>query len=206
VGSMLSGTAARKTLRRHLRQQRVRLDASTLRAHTQSIHVELRRRLRFQAPRVLAAYWAVHGEIDLHPVLCEQVRLGGQVALPVLDRLHPGHMHYREWHPAAETRHNSFGIPEPRLDARRFWRRELHWVLVPLVAFDAWGTRLGMGGGYYDRYFACLRQRQRRPSRPWLIGIAHEFQRVARLERADWDVPLDGVVTETGWHPRHVWH
>jgi 5-formyltetrahydrofolate cyclo-ligase len=54
-----------------------------------------------------------------------------------------------------------------------------------------------MGGGFYDRSFAFLRRRQkwRKPS---LIGAAYDFQEVERLKRNSWDVPLAGVMTETG--------
>jgi 5-formyltetrahydrofolate cyclo-ligase len=66
---------------------------------------------------------------------------------------------------------------------------------MPLVGFDANCNRLGMGGGFYDRTLAYLRLR-RCWRRPLLIGIAHECQRVERLETNTWDVPLDLVVTE----------
>ena len=62
-------------------------------------------------------------------------------------------------------------------------------------AFDADGNRLGMGGGYYDRHFAARRTGLWR--RPALVGVAYGFQRVARIERAEWDVPLDAIVTES---------
>ncbi|HID00312.1 MAG TPA: 5-formyltetrahydrofolate cyclo-ligase [Piscirickettsiaceae bacterium] len=68
-------------------------------------------------------------------------------------------------------------------------------VITPLVAFDANGSRLGMGGGFYDRTFACKRNGRHKPL---LIGWAHACQEVAHLPRQPWDVPLDGVITEAG--------
>ena len=70
-------------------------------------------------------------------------------------------------------------------------------MLVPLVAFDGAGNRLGMGGGFYDRTFA-YRARRRRWRKPWLIGVAYEFQRLKSLPQRPWDVLLDGVLTERG--------
>ncbi len=64
-------------------------------------------------------------------------------------------------------------------------------VLVPLVAFDALGHRLGMGGGFYDRTFA-----RRKRKLPLLVGIAHDFQQVERLAVAPWDIDLDMVVSD----------
>ncbi len=87
---------------------------------------------------------------------------------------------------------NRFGILEPR-SRQKISPQQLDVVLLPLLAFDQQGNRLGMGGGYYDRTFAFLRQKAWR-KRPLLIGIAHDFQQVAELEHAPWDVPLAMVV------------
>jgi 5-formyltetrahydrofolate cyclo-ligase len=78
----------------------------------------------------------------------------------------------------------------------------LDLLLVPLVGFDADCNRLGMGGGFYDRTLAYLTRRTHW-RRPRLVGIAHECQRVERLETGPWDVPLDAVATERRlyWRP-----
>ncbi|MGA9423336.1 MAG: 5-formyltetrahydrofolate cyclo-ligase, partial [Rhodanobacteraceae bacterium] len=72
---------------------------------------------------------------------------------------------------------------------------ELDVVLVPLVAFDRHGHRLGFGGGYYDRAFAFLHGRDM-PGSPLLIGIAYAMQELPRIEASAWDVRLDYVATE----------
>ena len=94
---------------------------------------------------------------------------------------------------------NEFGIPEPLLRSRRVTAiTRLDLVLTPLVGFDEQGNRLGMGGGFYDRSFAYLRQRQRW-RKPHLLGVAFELQNCEQgLPHQQWDVPLDGVVTESG--------
>ncbi|MDH4134940.1 MAG: 5-formyltetrahydrofolate cyclo-ligase, partial [Gammaproteobacteria bacterium] len=68
-------------------------------------------------------------------------------------------------------------------------------VLMPLVAFDLHGNRLGMGGGFYDKSLAFLGTRTRW-LKPHLIGLAHDFQRVEKIEPCPWDVPLQGVATD----------
>ena len=91
----------------------------------------------------------------------------------------------------------------PPLDA--ISPRWLDLVLVPLVGFDARGTRLGMGAGFYDRHFAFLRHR-RTWHRPRLLGLAFDVQRVERLADAAHDVPLWGIVTERGIYGRAASH
>lgn len=93
-------------------------------------------------------------------------------------------------------RTNRFGIAEPRLPAgllRRPIRLDL--VVMPLAGFDPACNRLGMGGGFYDRSFA-FRNGRGRWRRPRQVGVAFEAQKLDRLPAADWDVPLDAVVTE----------
>ena len=68
-------------------------------------------------------------------------------------------------------------------------------ILVPLVAFDAQGNRLGRGGAFYDASLASMRHRCHL-KRPRLIGLAHECQRVERLDTDSWDIPLEGVLTD----------
>ncbi|HRD47008.1 MAG TPA: 5-formyltetrahydrofolate cyclo-ligase, partial [Caulobacter sp.] len=69
-------------------------------------------------------------------------------------------------------------------------------VMVPLLAFDAAGGRLGQGGGHYDRTMAALRNR---PSSPPFVGMAYSGQQVAALPREPHDQPLDGILTEAGY-------
>jgi len=69
--------------------------------------------------------------------------------------------------------------------------------LMPLVAFDSSGNRMGMGGGFYDRSFAYLRQR-RQWCKPHLLGTGFELQRIENLPCQPWDIPLHSVVTERG--------
>lgn len=92
--------------------------------------------------------------------------------------------------------HNRYGIPEPPI-VEAVPARTLSVVFVPLLGFDAEGTRLGSGAGYYDRVFAFRRRRQSW-HRPLLVGLAYRCQRVDHIGLARHDVPLDAVVTEDG--------
>ena len=84
----------------------------------------------------------------------------------------------------------AFGIPEPiRELSREIAPEEIDLVLCPCTAFDANCRRLGMGGGYYDRFLP-------RCSRAKFIAVAYEFQRAEALEERSWDVLMDAVVTE----------
>lgn len=102
----------------------------------------------------------------------------------------PGRLLFLRYQLASELHVNRFGIPEPRLDIRTLVPlAELDLILTPLVAFDAQGNRMGMGGGFYDRTLAAAQQSAR--TVPLLaVGFAHTLQLVDSLPLAPWDIPL----------------
>jgi 5-formyltetrahydrofolate cyclo-ligase len=186
----------RISLRRYLRAQRLALSSAEQRHHSRALSRLLGRQLFFLRARRIGAYWSGNGEIDPFPLLRVAHSRRKRCFLPVL-RPHPRRkLWFLEYRTGDALRKNRLGIPEPRLRNRRIrlpWALDL--LLVPLVGFDAECNRIGMGGGYYDRTLAYLRQRQHW-RRPLLVGIAHECQRVEALETNPWDVPLDMVATE----------
>lgn len=161
----------------------------------------LTRHRLFQSARHIAAYLPNDAELDPTDIMLKAWEMGKTVYLPVLSRHHHNHLHFLPYAPGDELLPNRFGIPEPVSRGRRMVRlQRLDLVLTPLVGFDAQGNRLGMGGGFYDRSFAFLRRRQYW-RKPRLLGMAFDRQEVAPpsgLTRQPWDVPLDGVVTESG--------
>jgi 5-formyltetrahydrofolate cyclo-ligase len=155
----------------------------------------------FRTCRRVAFYYPSDGEIDPTPAMEAAWAARKRCYLPVLLHLNGNRLRFVEVAPGDTLEANCYGIPEPVASPRR-WRQAMHMdlILMPLVAFDAGGNRLGMGGGYYDRTLSFLRHRGRW-RKPHLLGLAHEFQRVATLDRQDWDVPLDGAVTDAGYYP-----
>lgn len=142
----------------------------------------------------LASYLACDGEASLDALHVRLQRFRKQLYLPILKPR--GNLHFAAYHPDTPLAPNRFGIPEPQGNAR-LSPRFMNLVLLPLVGFDEHGHRLGMGGGYYDRTFAFVRDARCR-QRPRLLGVAYEHQRCRELPVNTWDVPLDGVVTEKG--------
>jgi len=146
----------------------------------------------YQQAHHVAAYFAVNGEIGLNPLIDHALAAGKQVYLPNLDqetlRFSP---YFRE----QKMRINRFRLPEPDVgDEEMLAPLQLDLVLAPLVVFDANRNRIGMGGGFYDRSFAL--RKNPTISRPVLIGVAHELQKVERIDPEDWDVQLDMIVTD----------
>lgn len=89
---------------------------------------------------------------------------------------------------------NQYGIAEPRAISTPILANSFDVILLPLVAFDRSGSRIGMGRGYYDRALHALAHQT--GTRPYLIGLAHHFQEINSCEAAAWDVPLDAILTD----------
>ena len=141
----------------------------------------------------LALYRPVRGEIEVDAIAQWAWQSGRRVYLPVTAP--PRSMTFARWQWGDQLTKSGFGIDEPLATARRVAPHRLDVVIVPLVAFDRAGTRLGHGAGYYDATFAFRAAARRR--KPLLVGVAHAFQEVETIERRGWDVPLDLVVTES---------
>jgi len=141
-----------------------------------------------QAGRVLSGYWPIGDEFDPRPLLQAAVQRGLLIGLPVVRRDAP--LGFRQWRPGEPLAPAVMGIPVPAATADTVVPEIL---VVPLLAFDAAGYRLGYGGGYYDRTLDALR----RGERPVLaVGLAYAGQEAADVPHHVFDQPLDWVVTE----------
>ena len=189
-------TTSRNPLRRELRDKRRTLTRAEQKRAAQELTIQLTRSRFVRVSRKVALYLPNDGEIDPTPLLERLWRQGKTCYLPILSRLKHDRLWFAPFLPETPLALNRFGIPEPVVPARQWVRaQELDLVLMPLVAFDLHGNRLGMGGGFYDKSLAFLGTRTRW-LKPHLIGLAHDFQRVEKIEPCPWDVPLQGVATD----------
>ncbi|HUN24697.1 MAG TPA: 5-formyltetrahydrofolate cyclo-ligase [Steroidobacteraceae bacterium] len=184
----------RKALRAALRAQRRALPPQERARAARSVAAQVRRHVRPRAGQRIALYAPLAEELDVAPLALQLRAAGAQLYLPRILSRRERRMRFARVR--GPLRANRLGILEPA-HGEMIATRSLDLVFVPLVGFDASGTRLGMGGGYYDRAFAFLELR-RRWRRPKLIGLALAAQRVPSIVRAAHDVRLDAVVTEQG--------
>ncbi len=188
-------------LRKRLRARRRALSEAERFQRSHAVCERLRRRSEFQRARRIALYLPNDGEVDPTPLLDVIWGTRRTALLPVLRVLAGNRLAFHPYRPGDLLAPNRYGIPEPVAHpGEAMPPHALDLVLMPLVAFDSHGHRLGMGGGFYDRTFAFLRQR-RHWHRPRLVGVAYDFQEVPELPAEPWDVPLHAVVTESRWIP-----
>lgn len=188
----------RTILRRELRARRRSLSPREQHLHGVLVARHLAGNAVFRRARRIAVYLPNDGEVDTASLVALSRAMGKALYLPALSSFRERRLMFVEWREGTRLVRNRYGIPEPRRRSGRIVPAvKLDLVVTPLVAFDECGTRLGMGGGYYDVTFA-RRNRHPRWKRPHLMGFAHAFQQVSVIERGGWDIPLDSVVTEKG--------
>ena len=143
---------------------------------------------------IVSGYFPVGEEFDVMPLLGRRARFGVTCCLPVIiNKSNP--LIFRTLCPGANLRKNPYSIPEPDSE---FDEIIPNILLVPLLAFDSKGFRLGYGGGYYDRTLNMLRTQSHKIL---AIGMAYTEQQVEHVPHDFHDERLDWVVTERGAMP-----
>ncbi|MDH3716237.1 MAG: 5-formyltetrahydrofolate cyclo-ligase [Gammaproteobacteria bacterium] len=181
----------RDAIRREMRAARAALSVRQVADAAQALVERIRELPGYAAATSLAGYLAMPGEMDPGPAMHQALDDGKSCYVPVIAGQR---LRFAPWSPDSLLRRNCFGILEPAVETEQLLLpAALELVLVPLVAFDVYCNRIGMGGGYYDRSFAD----RVGGGAQILAGVAHEIQKVNVLEMQSWDVALDCIITDS---------
>lgn len=188
----VSKTQLRKQLRTRRRQLTVR---QRQQASDDTLSV-LRQQRLITAGRRVAVYWPFDGELDTTPIIIHAWSVRAQILLPVVSVLDKLRLGFAPLNPETDLKLDRYGIPTPQSSPGSVLTvQQIDLILLPLVAFDRHGSRLGMGAGHYDATVGYLRGRccWRRPR---LIGVGYSFQEVESVPLDAWDLVMHGVVTD----------
>lgn len=143
----------------------------------------------FQKAQEIACYYPFNNEFDCLPMIETIWQTKKNCYLPIVTEAQL--LKFVLYQETTFLQPNRYNIPEPINDTQ-IPPEKLDLVLLPLLAFDAQGNRLGMGAGYYDRTFQALDK----PGKPFLLGVGYEAQEVAEIPVDEWDIRLDGIITD----------
>jgi 5-formyltetrahydrofolate cyclo-ligase len=183
----------KETLRSAMLAWRGALGEADRRAAAEGLRAIYLREQLFEAPVIVAGFWPIKEEIDIRPLLIELHNQGCQLALPVVQGKGLPLL-FRAWRPGDPLEAGVFGTLQPQSKREAI---EPDALLVPLLACDAEGWRLGYGGGFYDRTLFALKSGATFKD-VRAIGIAYAGQERASLPKEAHDMALDGILTEQG--------
>ncbi len=173
------------SLRRECLDKRRGLSSRERETLSQTIREKVESRPEFQEARVVALYYPTAGEVDLLPLAWILLAWGKRVVFP---RVEAKELVFCPVEGEGDLREGYKGIKEPITSP--ISQEEIDLFLVPGVAYDLEGYRLGMGGGFYDKVLS------RKGRWQMALGAAYHFQIVDRLPRDWWDQRVDLVITE----------
>ncbi len=180
----------KKSLRNTLLDKRAEYEPTTRRLYDELALKNLMQSDAYRASKRIFTFISFGEEISTHALIRESISRGLEVYVPITERGNP-HMRLSRLRSMDDLILGHYGILTPHPDALEFADPNApDLVIVPGLAFDAGGYRLGYGGGFYDRYFSSL------TSDPVKLGYCYSFQLVEQLPHESHDIPVDRVITE----------
>jgi len=179
-------------IRQIKRQQRRSLSDREQEAHAKALAGQLSRFVPFRYSKRLAFYLANDGEIDPSFIINYAWNMGKRLHLPVLSPL-KNQLYFSPYKPDTVMRANRFDIEEPACHPRQWLSaQQIDVLFLPLVAFDRQGNRIGMGGGFYDRFLARPQLRAK------TVGITFGRQLLEELPVHSHDRRVQIIITDAG--------
>ena len=151
----------------------------------------LKAQTQWRAAQSILFFASLPEELDVWPLMAEALAAGKRVALPRFVPAARGYEAFQVLDPETDLELGQFGIREPRGRCARFSLGRLDLILVPGIAFDLQGGRLGRGKGYYDQLLGGLRGNK--------CGVAFDQQVLDEIPMAPHDMRLDCILTPTRW-------
>ncbi|MFT5162311.1 MAG: 5-formyltetrahydrofolate cyclo-ligase [Alteromonadaceae bacterium] len=193
----MNNPLAKKQLRRHIRTLRRQLSQQQQHLAAQQLAKKLLQLIDQRQASKVALFLSMDGEINTRLAIEALWQAQVEVYLPVIHPFNQQQLIFLVYQPDTPLIRSHLGMLEPQLDCQQLCPLpQLDILFTPLVAFDAKGNRLGMGGGFYDRTLACHYAEQR--TVPQIIGLAHDCQQTPNVPTDSWDIPLAEVITPLG--------
>ena len=192
----LSLREEKRALRRAMAEQRDALTQAQREAMTASAVEQFLDLPETRVARTVAGFVSTRSEIDTEPLLDQLRQRGVDVVLPrVSTGLIPPRLRFHRVQRRSELVFGIFGLLEPGPDLPELAAHEIDLFMVPGLAFDKRGARIGYGGGYYDELAAYVHAHPDATTARF-VGYSFDFQLVETCPSGEWDVPLDTIVTD----------
>ncbi len=184
----------RSQIRELIRKKRNSLSVEQQKNAATQLNMNLSQQINHNKTLKIGLYLTNDGELDTSLIIKDLWANKHHVFLPIIHPFNKHNLLFQQYEENSPMKTNRYGIFEPELNCSHVCPvAALDILFTPLVAFDQFGNRLGMGGGYYDRTLSKYYQESW--NKPKVIGLAHNCQMVEQLPIESWDVPLKCIVT-----------
>ncbi len=174
-------------LKRRLRAERIQMSERVVREKSLCIYRRLINMPAYRLARCIACYVSIKNEVDTKTVIQNAIGGGKQVGVPVTRE--DGDMNFQVIEGLSDLRPAHYGLREPVPDPQKvLLPHTIDLILIPGIAFDRHGHRVGSGGGYYDRFLARTEAVR--------VGLSYTFQIIDRVPAEPHDVKMDLIITE----------
>jgi len=178
----------KSVFRENVKTQRAQVSPEVAQEAAMSLWTQLKQESFFQNSKRVAAFCSIGTEIDTMPLLAGILKSGKKLYLPKTDKTKT----LIEFHPVRDLKTltpGRFDILEPP-EGTVLPPEEIDLILVPGLAFDNRGHRLGYGQGFYDRYLKLIKPGC------FTLGVAYSFQIIDKTPNIEHDIPVNAVLTE----------
>lgn len=199
----MNSEQSKQALRKEMRHKRRSLDEYQQNEAAGGLLGNLLKVRTFIQAKRISMYYPNDGEIDPGQVMHYAMSRSKSCYLPIIFAARKPKLYFGPVTPGCRLKPDRMGILSPDVPHSKWLKpAQLDLILLPLVAFDEFGSRIGMGGGFYDASLAFLSARKHW-HRPKLIGIAHDIQKVDKITADRWDIPLELIVTDKAVYKPH---
>ncbi len=189
-------------IRDKMLRRRKQLEKVSIIQASQAVAAVVVMQKEFLEAKHIAAYIPIQNELDTHSIIHAAESLHKNLYMPAFREKKPEHADALAFFPyqLGARLNASQGFLQPSQSVVHE-AKDLDLIFIPMVAFDAYCNRLGRGAGHYDRTLAFLNAGHS-AKKPFLIGLAYEFQKIPPFKFEKWDVPMDMVITEKSIYTR----
>nr|BET44808.1 MAG: 5-formyltetrahydrofolate cyclo-ligase [Candidatus Aschnera chinzeii] len=182
----------KQNIRNIMRNYRKQLTENDLLVYSNNLtKIVLKSALVHRASKI-GIFWSFDKEIDTKILINELFLNNKEIYLPVIAKKHIHKLIFVRYYPNTFLKKNHFNIYEPLINRKEIITlEELDILFVPLVAYDPYGYRLGMGGGFYDNIL------QNSKKTFFTIGLGYDFQCIKQIPVEPWDIPLQHIISIT---------
>ncbi|MDS0528260.1 5-formyltetrahydrofolate cyclo-ligase [Clostridium sp. SHJSY1] len=181
----------KKEIRRDIITKRDKINVEDKKEFDKKIKYILKSSSYYKEAKNIFIYIGFGSEINTAEYICEFLEEGKNIYVPRID-LEKKVMDAVNIHSLKELKENKFGILEPDNNEEVIEKKLLDLIIVPGVAFDLWGGRVGYGGGYYDKYMSDIDETIHK------LALCYQFQVLKDLPREEHDIKINEIITEEG--------